>query len=747
MFTARFFLIFSILIILSTAGSVLSQPVSGGESYNTILITLDTVRADKLGCYGHSGIKTPTLDRIAQEGLLFDQMFCPVPMTLPSHTSLLTGMNPTSHGIRINAGGKLSEAVTTLAEAFKHKGYRTGAFISSVVLKSRFGLNQGFDVYEDSWPSVMGQVESPERSGKEISDSTIRWLRKDTGKPFFAWLHYFDPHYPYTPPDPFGKSAETAYEGEIEYVDNQLQRVIGWLGKQGKLSKTMIVIVGDHGESLGEHNEQQHGLLIYRPTMHVPCMIWCPGLMKEHKIIHTPASLIDIMPTITSRLGFDQAEQIDGIDVISLSGNNKTARKIYGESEWSRLGFNWAPLSSIRTDEWVFVESPDPELFNWTEDPQERRNLYSQNPDIVKMFRRELQDIRTKTAGYTPETVFLDDETTRQLESLGYVNLKTDNVVYEDLSTMKNPRDMVIVFNTLTIARHKITMRDFSIAVTLLLDILQTNPDSTEIHASLAQAYHDMGSFADAEKHFRTSLQYDPDDKEKLVALADSLRSQRKISEAKSVLEKTVHLYPDFWKPHSKLGVMFSRLKNESKAMHHLRRAIELNPTLANNHSNLGNSLMHFGRFNEAIAPLYKALDCDPGFEKAHRVLWRALIHSGRKNEAAQALCQAHSIFPGDLEIANRMAWYMAVLSGSSIYDPEAALQLAMDCVAREPGNPLHHDVLAAAYAALGDFNAAMESEQNAILAADSTGRPAIANTFRQRLNMYRNYRPYTEPG
>jgi len=363
----------------------------------------------------------------------------------------------------------------------------------------------------------------------------------------------------------------------------------------------------------------------------------------------------------------------------------------------------------------------------------------------VKEYRLELQRIRRQSSGYTPDKVILDDETTRQLESLGYLNLETDTSDREDFSALKNPRDMVIVFNTMIIARHKTTMGEFNSAVTMLQDILKTNPDSTEIHASLAQAYYEMGRYHDAEKHFKTSLQFDPDDKEKLVALADSLRAQRKISQAIAVLESTVHLYPEFWKAHSKLGVMHTRLKNSSKAMYHLNRAIELNPTLANNHSNLGNSLMHFGRFNEAITPLYKALECNPGFKKAHRVLWRALLRVGRKNEAAQALNQAHRILPNDLEIANRLAWYMAVLQGSYIYNPAESLNLALECVSKEPGNPVYFDVLAAAYAAREDFQSAVENEQIALRLAESQGDRRLLNAFQMRLELYENFQPYQE--
>src|SRR5205807_3487793 len=329
-------------------------------SPNVVFITIDTLRPDHLGCYGDKQIRTPNIDTLAADGTRFERAYTAVPVTLPSHTVIFTGTYPTLSGVHDFAANKLSPTQATLASVLKDNGYTTGAVIGSAVLDSRFGLNHGFDFYYDHFDFNRLQesnLDEMERPGNIVADVTLDWLSKNYQKKFFLWMHLYDPHYPYRPPAPYSEQyKDRPYDGEIAFADAQVGRLITFLKANGLYRKTVIVLAGDHGESLGEHGERNHGFFIYNATLHVPMIIRLPG-NSSPRVVSDLASLADLMPTILSILKVDVPSQVQGFNLLPLMAPKKAeeSRALYAETFLPRLHFNWSELRSVETEKYHFI--------------------------------------------------------------------------------------------------------------------------------------------------------------------------------------------------------------------------------------------------------------------------------------------------------------------------------------------------------------------------------------------------------
>jgi len=341
--------------------------------FNILLITIDTIRADHLGCYGYQKIKTPHIDQLAKEGVLFEKAFSPIPITLPSHTSILTGTYPTFHGIRNNGTYAVSESAETLSELLKNKGYTTAAFVSSYVLDKRFGLDQGFDVYDDTL-SQQGEQKlgDKERQAESVTQAAIRWLKEIKSAKFFLWVHYFDPHEHYQPPPPFcDEYAGRLYDGEIAYTDHWLGELLKTLQQTSLAENTLIVLTGDHGEGLGDHQERTHGIFIYDTTLHIPLIFTCPQLLPKSMRIKSLVRLIDIAPTILAIAGNKPFKDMQGVSLLPLmqGKTNNLDLILYCESFYPQYSHNWSPLVGLRTEKWKYIEAPMKELYRIDRDP------------------------------------------------------------------------------------------------------------------------------------------------------------------------------------------------------------------------------------------------------------------------------------------------------------------------------------------------------------------------------------------
>jgi arylsulfatase A-like enzyme len=412
----------SLLIALSAVAVVLALRVSDRDRppAGVLIITLDTTRADRLSPYGFMSGPTPALDRLAAEGVLFDQAMTTAPLTLPAHTSLFTGLLPPRHGVRENADAALGTGFPTLAELLRAQGYRTGAFVGSVVLDAERGLSRGFDRY--SGVAQTDGTRALQRPANAVADDAIAWLDSVVGSPFLLWAHFYDPHQPHDAPEPFRSSAADSYIAEIAFVDSQIGRLLDALTRHEVLENTVVIVVADHGESLGEHGERDHGIFLYDSVMRVPLIIKAPGAARAR--VAEIVRITDLMPTVLEMVGAP-APPMDGVSLSSvISGRARVPDlESYSESFYP-LRFGWSPLQALRTGRFKFVESPRPELYDLDRDPFEEHNVYAERPQVASAMRTRLASIAASTdARQTANRLDTASPEVRQrLAALGYAS-------------------------------------------------------------------------------------------------------------------------------------------------------------------------------------------------------------------------------------------------------------------------------------------------------------------------------------
>lgn len=443
--------IWQILLLLAIVGAACWYFVAGrlpqSKIRNVVLISIDTCRADYLSCYGYERKTTPNIDAIAAKSILFETVVSPVPMTLPAHSSLMTGTIPPYHGVRLNNRDRLEDSNVTLAEIFKDNGIATGAVISAFVLNRYFGINQGFDDYIDEIEKTKKTAHNG-RTGIKTSELAIKWLSEHKNEPFFFFLHYFDPHLPYIPPEPFATEfADNLYAGEIAYTDYCIGLVIEQLKELGLYDSTLIIITGDHGEGLKEHSETEHGFFIYDCTIKVPLIIKVPGRAKGKRVSEV-VGLIDLAPTICSIMGITVTSEMHGEDLSGFfTKKDKTAkdqRYLYCESFIPR-NYGCAPLLGVVNGHWKYIQAPKEELYDLNKDPGETENLINRFPKRARLLQSHLGLIlQYHTRSDKQASNFkLDAESMKRLESLGYVGSSDIHKVFKFDKNKEDPKDLI----------------------------------------------------------------------------------------------------------------------------------------------------------------------------------------------------------------------------------------------------------------------------------------------------------------
>lgn len=381
---------------------------------NIVVVTLDTTRTDRLSPYGNGDVSMPALERLAREGAVFDRAYTVVPLTLPAHTSLFTGLLPTAHGVRDNADPPLAPAVETLAEALQAVGYRTAAFVGSAVLQHDRGLAQGFDRYDDTTAS--GVTPAPaQRSGSAVVDDAIVWLEQTGNRPFFLWTHLYDAHQPYEPPEPFASRVADRYVAEIAFADAQLGRLLDAIDRRGVRDRTVVVVLGDHGEALGDRGERDHGIFLYDNVMQIPLLIRGPGVPVRR--VAELAHITDVMPTILD-LSAVPSRRVDGISLLPAIKGAAGRAEAYAESTYpKRLG--WSPIYALRDRRYKLIAAPRPELYDLDADPFEQTNIAGKRASIVAAMQRRLEEL---TAVGRSVAAPVSQELRDRLAALGYAS-------------------------------------------------------------------------------------------------------------------------------------------------------------------------------------------------------------------------------------------------------------------------------------------------------------------------------------
>ena len=485
------------------AGDGTSPPPS---ARSLLLITLDTTRADHLGPYGYASAQTPTLDALAAEGVVFEQAYSAVPETLPSHTTMLTGLYPPSHGVRLNLNFKVPDALTTLAEVVEAEGFNTAAIVSAGVLDDRFNLNQGFASYQD--PPRRGQL--PELSAEVVTTRALEAAEDFDGGRFLLWAHYYDPHSPFEPRAPFEAPEDAEpesvelYDLEIAYMDHWLGKLLEGLDERGLMEGTAVMVVGDHGESLGEHGETYHTLYIYDATQHVPLLIRAPGIEAGLRISQA-VSTVDVFATALGLLGFDPPQNVSSrvLPAIGLGESEQELRRrpIFSESMAPPLRYGWAGLQGIRLDHWLYIRAPREELYDLTADPGQEVNLaWAESEELTGMrqlLTRALEsmpaEISAVDAGFDPGA-----EEMAELESLGYLGATADPADLSQPLEGEDPKDMVEVAEAYQLARLARRLRRLDTAEELLYFVVTADPANNSGWADYGEVLMDQRRFEEA---------------------------------------------------------------------------------------------------------------------------------------------------------------------------------------------------------------------------------------------------------
>jgi arylsulfatase A-like enzyme/Tfp pilus assembly protein PilF len=575
---------------------------------------------------------------LAQQGVNFSRGRAAVPLTLPSHASLMTALYPVQHGIRDNGTNKLSEKFTTLAEVFKKRGYRTAAFVGSFVLDHRFGLNQGFDTYDDAMPIGMLENQEAERKADAVYSAFSEWLNVQNSKsPFFVWIHFYDPHAPYNPPEPFRTAYKDApYAGEIAYTDFVIGKLLKDLKTRG-FNNNIIAVAGDHGEGLGEHQEQTHSLLIYNSTIHVPMIIVAPGIEPGSNYANL-SRLIDLGPTLLeyahipeklSGSGFSLKQAIENKQMPSLTS--------VSESLYPKLNLGWSELRGIEDRKYRYIDAPKAELFDTVNDPNETQNQIQKFPQVAKKMKADLDSYYQ---GYGPAVnEEIDPETKEKLASLGYVSGSTGSKTSSNI----DPKDKIKVWNDIQAGIFYFRSEEYQTAIKTFETVLKTETnvpivydnlcsayikaeqlkqaetciqkaisngvDFAGLHLNLGQIYQNKKQYDLAQKEFKLAIAMDELNVSAHYWLANSLRAAGKHQQAIPEYEKALQMNPRHIFAINGLAMSYFALKRNDEALKAFSTAVEYDPKNPGAHFNLAVQAERMNKVDEAIRAYKKFLE------------------------------------------------------------------------------------------------------------------------------------------
>jgi arylsulfatase A-like enzyme/cytochrome c-type biogenesis protein CcmH/NrfG len=643
-----------ILVVTALAALRATAQTPAKPALNVVLITIDTLRADHVGCYGYKQIKTPNIDGLAADGVRFESAFAVVPVTLPSHSSMLSGTYPMLSGMHDFSGNKLSPLQPTLASVLKQAGYQTGAVIGAAVLDSRFGLNQGFDFYYDHFDFSRldeANLDEMERPGNVVADVALDWLAKNSQKKFFLWMHLYDPHFPYHPPEPHSREyAAQPYDGEIAFADEQVGRLLRFLKEKGIYQNTVIVLCGDHGESLGEHGEKTHGFFIYNATMHVPLIIRLPeNRMPESAAARTvadPVSLVDLMPTMLSAVGLETPSQVQGRSLLPELRADRTDqanrdRVLYGETFMPRIHFNWSELRGSENTKYHFIDAPRPELYDLSKDPGEVHNLFTEKKAVAEEMRAKLVGmIRDYSAGKElAEKTGLDPALMERLKALGYAGFSgggdpTSKDPTISSRNLPDPKDRIAVYELISDAIADSQHGRYQESIDKLKSVVKTEPNSVPAHYLQGLDYYRLKMFAEAVDELQKTVQLSPDYALAFFNLGMAQAHTGQIDAAIVTLQRTLQLDATNFEAAYNLGVAFIQKKQLEPAAAALRQSVTINPELARGHRALGETLLYQNKLDDAIAELRRAVELAPQEPIMHESLAKALAAKGLTAEA-----------------------------------------------------------------------------------------------------------------
>jgi arylsulfatase A-like enzyme/uncharacterized protein HemY len=641
----------------------------GNKDWNVILITVDTLRTDKIGCYGNANVATPTMDAFAARGIRYERAISQTPLTLPSHTTIMTGTLPVFHGVRDNGGFVVPSKLVTMAETFKAKGYDTAAFVAAYVLDSKWGLNQGFDTYFDKFDLSrfekisLGEVQRP---GNEVIDEALGWINKKKGGKFFAWIHLYDPHTPYAPPEPFkSQYPQSPYLGEIAFTDTQLSRLWDYLGRSGLRDSLFVVFAADHGESLGEHEETTHGFFVYQAALHVPLIIVTPFPKLQGVTSAETVELADIMPTVCEMAGIPVPAEVQGRSLVPsfFAPGAAADRLAYSETFYPRYHYGWSDLQSVQDGRFKLILAPVPELYDLDRDPGEEKNLVYLEKKVFEDFSARAQ-VLIEQAGRNALEVDVnkvDEETREKLAALGYIGSFTDSSKLQG-KKLANPKDKIGIFNELSKARETGMDGNFDEAVRTIEAIIKEDPTIADAHFSLGNIFYKARRFEEAVAAFTKSLDLKPDDSFAVINIANSYQATGRFDEAeKYVLEYMAKGFDDS-QLFFLLGTLMVNHKEPEKAVPYFEKCLAGNPQSASAHNGL--AAIYLNRSSDGDLP--RAEEHLSAASAINPTLMSLRYNMAQLREKQNRLAEAADLYLQ--EIADSPKSYKALYNLSRVY-------------------------------------------------------------------------------
>jgi arylsulfatase A-like enzyme/Tfp pilus assembly protein PilF len=736
---------FGVWFVRSRSSVVLTSGTRAGhlargvrpDALNVVVLTLDTTRWDRLGAYGDGTASTPNLDRLAAEGVLFEEAIAPVPLTLPAHSTLFTGLLPPRHGVRDNGGYVLDPRHTTLAEILKQSGWQTGAFVGAFVLDSKWGLNKGFDTYVDKFDVSKYQTVSlggVSRRAAEVMQNAMPWLEAHANDRFFAWLHFYDPHTPYDPPEPFkSRFHNRPYAGEIAYVDFQIGRLLQWLDTKGIAGRTIVVAIGDHGESLNEHGEATHGLFVYDATTRIPFIVRAPYDSMRGRRVGSTVRSEDLLPTVLDLVGKSAPQDVQGQTLVPLmTGETSTLNlDAYSESLYARHHFGWSELKALRSGRFKYINATRPELYDLERDPAEQHNLFEDRRQLADRMAIELARLATEESA-APGPSAVDPETRERLAALGYIGSFSDTTRHAG-GALPDPKDKIEIFNLMTAAREEgegadatlnrlqkvvaqdpnvldawvmlgneyFKKRDYARAADHYKRALQINPSYDLAIVNLAGAYKSMGNYDAAVLGYERYLEKDPKNAWIRYQLGELYADLGQLDKAESSFEQSLADDTRVASARNALGALAIRRGNLDVAEQHIRAALAQKPDVKLAHFNLALVAEQRGDVQTAISEYQKEIDTQAAAFRAAFNLGRLYEQVGNAAAQEAALRKSVEINPGFAE----GYFYLAklLLDQNRQFDEAIALaRRGLEAGPRSEFAPLGHYVLADIYSRQG---------------------------------------------
>jgi Flp pilus assembly protein TadD len=665
-----------ILLTLLLSGCA---PGASREPRSVVLVTIDTLRADRLGAYGGKAT-TPSLDGLAREGALFQNVFAQSPLTLPSHGSILTGTYPTYHGVRDNARFRLPEEMETLAEILKADGYQTAAFVGGFPVDSRFGLDQGFGLYDDALEPSRSRVSIPERPASDVVAPARKWIEGRGGNLYFVWVHLFDPHAPYAPPKPF----PDGYDGEVTYVDAALKDLFAAVSREA-----FVAVTADHGEGLGDHGESRHSLFVYDSTLRVPWILRGPGVAAG-TVMEEAVRSVDIVPTLLDLVGKSgSCARCQGRSLVSaLEGHGLEASPSYAETYFPRLNLGWSELRSLRLGGWKYIQAPEPELYDLDADPGETRNLASVNREKLREMAAELERFEDATAGPGTPGPVADPPTHAILRTLGYSS--SAGATHSE-GGLPDPKNRLPVWEAVRSGMDLVDRGEMDKAVDELETAVATEPDLNLARFYLALAHFERNRYSAAVEQCNRILASAPTDFDATLLLGKSLLHLGRRADAQFALERARSIdeaSPQPWVALAELHLLWGSRSEAEAALNQaterddeassvlllqgkfammsgsipyaeklFRAAVEAAPFEQGPRVQLGGLLLSQERLEEAEEVFYQSLEVCPEAAELYLGLGRSRAIGGKKEEAIALFEKALELSPDSIVVLNSLGF------------------------------------------------------------------------------------------